>query len=310
MFPAPGHERLLPKAAEPWDGLAAAYLAEKYGRSCSERTTTEYQGLLRRFFRHSGCAPDAISPMHVHAFAYGPGPRGHLPSPSTIAVRLAAVAGFFDLAVRMGCLSQNPAAAVRRPRPARRVPRTVSPAAVRRLLDTIPHRGCGLRDRAVILTAVMTGLRRAELASLMTEDFAHLGTAYVRVRTKGGHDRRLDVPPPAAAAIARWIAERPDRHRADRRLFGLSSAGIYAALRRRARFARIEEPVNPHGLRHAAAQMWRADGASIEEIAALLGHSSIATTARYLSRSVAPTGAHWQAVAMAVGLSPTRSSGT
>ncbi len=306
MVPALPSRFLIGDSTEPWNGLAAAYLAEKYGRSGSERTTTEYGRLLRRFFEQTGRPPDAVRPMDVHAFAYGPGPTGRMPSPSTISVRLAAIAGFFDLAVRMECLDHNPAASVRRPHPARRVPRTVSPETVRRLLAAIPGDGYGARDRAVILTAVMTGLRRAEIANLRTDDFADLDPPLLFVRTKGGHHRRIQVPPPAAAAIAGWIASRPPALQADPRLFGLSSAGLYAAIRRRARRADLDEAISPHCLRHAAARLWRADGAPIEEIAALLGHSSLATTARYLSRSGVPTGNHWQAVATAIGLpSPT-----
>lgn len=301
MVPALAHQTAIPEAGERWNRLAAAYLAEKYGRSGSERTTSEYARLLHRFFDQVGRPPEAIQPLDVHAFAYGPGPAGRFPSPSTIAVRLAAVSGFFDLAVRMGCLDANPATAVRRPHPARRVPRTVSPDTIARLLAAVPGHGSGTRDRAVILTAVMTGLRRAELASLQREDVVFDPPSLV-VQTKGGHRRRIEVPPPAAHAIAAWIASRPSTLDADPRLFGLSSAGLYAALRRRGRRADLSEPISPHCLRHAAARMWRADGAPIEDIAALLGHTSLATTARYLNRSGAPTGNHWQAVASAIGL--------
>lgn len=204
----------------------------------------------------------------------------------------------------MGCLRTNPATSVRRPHPGRRVPRTVSPDTVGRLLAAVPTHGNGMRDRALILTAVMTGLRRAELAGLRSEDFIDLDPPSLRVRTKGGHHRQIVVPPPAADAIAGWIASRPLRLDADPRLFPLSSAGLYAAVRRWARRADLTEPISPHCLRHAAARMWRADGAPIEEIAALLGHTSLATTARYLNRSGTPTGNHWQAVASAIGLPP------
>ena len=42
--------------------------------------------------------------------------------------------------------------------------------------------------------------------------------------------------------------------------------------------------VTPHALRHSAAKLRRKTGASIEDVGALLGHQSIATTARYLAR--------------------------
>ena len=42
--------------------------------------------------------------------------------------------------------------------------------------------------------------------------------------------------------------------------------------------------IRPHALRHSAAKLRRETGASIEDVGALLGHRSIATTAWYLAR--------------------------
>ena len=53
--------------------------------------------------------PPEATPAHVHAFAYGPGPSGKEPSPSTVVVRLAAISGFYNFADRMGLVTSNPA---------------------------------------------------------------------------------------------------------------------------------------------------------------------------------------------------------
>ena len=42
--------------------------------------------------------------------------------------------------------------------------------------------------------------------------------------------------------------------------------------------------LKPHDLRHTEANLRRNNGASIEDVSALLGHRSIATTATYLAR--------------------------
>ena len=65
--------------------------------------------------------------------------------------------------------------------------------------------------------------------------------------------------------------------------FGMSWQAFYANLRRYGRNAGLDG-VSPHVLRHAAAQLRRQAGASLEEVSRLLGHTSIATTARYLRR--------------------------
>jgi site-specific recombinase XerD len=87
----------------------------------------------------------------------------------------------------------------------------------------------------------------------------------------------------------------------DARLFDVSSQGYYLNLRRAARVAKLDS-VTPHALRHSAAKVRRELGASIEDVQALLGHQSIATTARYLAKLEGADDNGWQPVAEALGL--------
>ena len=75
-------------------------------------------------------------------------------------VRLAAISGFYDFARRMGLVDTNPAADVKRPRARQSAPRGLEAEELRRLLDVIPDTPGGKRDRAIILTATLAGLRR------------------------------------------------------------------------------------------------------------------------------------------------------
>ena len=52
----------------------------------------------------------------------------------------------------------------------------------------------------------------------------------------------------------------------------------------------------------ATAQLYRNDGASIEDVGALLGHASIATMARYLARMEGEADHGWDGVAVALGV--------
>src|SRR5215208_5817373 len=100
-------------AAQPWQAVAGAYLVEVAQRTGSARTPQEYGRYIARFLEGVD-DPGAVEPGRVHAFAYGPGPSGKLPSPSTVSVRLAAIRGFYDFARRMRLIERNPADDVKR----------------------------------------------------------------------------------------------------------------------------------------------------------------------------------------------------
>ena len=288
---------------ETWEPVLAAYLAEVGQRSGSRRTPDEYGRLIRRFLVNLPDLADA-TPAHVHTFAYGPGPSGREPSPSTVSVRLAAVSGFYDFARRMERVERNPAADTKRPRNRDASPRGLDAAELRRLLAVLPGTPAGLRDRAIILTVVLTGLRRTEVMSLRAGDLTRNGVIYYRVRTKGGFERRRELPQPAFEAIARvWEAagRAPDADGADDRLFPVSGSAFYANLRRYARWAGLTD-VSPHALRHSAAKLRRDSGASIEEVSSFLGHRNLATTARYLVRLQGERDSGWPAVAVVLGV--------
>jgi len=109
------------------------------------------------------CPPPEATTAHVHAFAYGPGPSGKEPSPSTVVVRLAAVSGFYDFARRMGLMPTNPATEVKRPKLRQPTPSGLDGGELRRLLKAILNTPAGIRDRAIVLTMVLSGLRRQEV---------------------------------------------------------------------------------------------------------------------------------------------------
>jgi integrase/recombinase XerD len=291
---------LAPSTAQALDGTLAAWLSEVRARTGSARTPAEYERIVRRFLG----LVESPTTAAVHAFAYAPGESGREPSPSTIAVRLAALSSWFHFLRRMGAIERNPAADVRRPRNRDAVPRGLSASELKRLLSAIPDTPAGRRDRAIVLTAVLTGLRRSEVLGLSRGDLTGNGSVYYSVRVKGGHQRHRELPPPAFVAITEYLEAAgtpletlPD----DARLFPVSSQGFALNLGRYARKAGLAG-VSTHVLRHSAAKLRREAGATIEDVQRFLGHRSLATTSRYLARLEGEKDDGWAAVAAALGI--------
>jgi integrase/recombinase XerD len=216
--------------------------------------------------------------------------RGAGLSPATIARRAAAIRTFFKHLVLLGARSDNPAAELSLPRRVRRLPRTLSPAEVERLLDaavgTTPR---SMRDRALVELLYGAGLRVSEAVGLerAAVDLEH---RLVRAIGKGDKERIVPIGRPAVDALRRYLAHgRPHldrRHRPE--LFlnaqggALTRAGAFLILRRLAEKAGLEPGrVHPHLLRHSFATHLLEGGADLRSVQEMLGHADLATTELY-----------------------------
>lgn len=284
----------------PWHRVLDAYLEQL----ASPRTREEYRRWITLYVEAIGDDPAAATPASVHAFAYAPGRSGRKPAASTVNVRLSALRGFYDFARRMGIMERNPTDDVKSSKMGDHVPKGLTGEELRRLLAIIPATPTGARDRALILTMVMTGLRRAEALRLRVGDLTRNGSVYYTARVKGGYERRRELPMPAWLAIEHSLAlaGRPiETLTPEDRLFPISSQGFYQNLIRYARSAHLGH-VTPHVLRHSAAKLRRETGSSIEDVSHLLGHRSISTTAIYLRKLEGEEDHGWGGVADALGV--------
>jgi integrase/recombinase XerC len=289
-----------------------AFLAEKHRCSGSERTVTAYSRMLQQFFGKLGKTPDEVTAPEVLAFSHGLGPSGKVPSSTTIGARLACLSSFFKFLIRMGLLASNPCDAIERPKTQQAPARGLTAGQVRQLLAVIPDDVGGRRDRAIVLTLVLTGRRRTEIISLKAKDIVvEDGKAWYQYRGKGGKVGRRELPRPAFEAIQRTLADigkaletmRPEESlwQAGARACGVTSATFYAHFRRYLRAAGLP-PSGIHVLRHTAAKLRRDAGETVESVSAFLDHSSLAVTTTYLRRLEGTEDRSWGRVAEAIGV--------
>ena len=187
-------------APDRWERAFYAFLAEKERRSGSVRTVQSYSRMLRYFFGKLAKPPDAVRPADVLAYADGVGLSGKEPSAITIGARIACVSSFFKFCIRMELLKRNPCDALERPKTPQSTPRGLSADEVRRLLAIIPDTQVGLRDRAIILTLLLTGRRRSKVLNLTAGDIETGEPAFYRYSGKGGKQGRRELPRPAYVA--------------------------------------------------------------------------------------------------------------
>src|SRR5665811_1578770 len=191
-----------------WDQALYAFLIEKGNRSGSRRTVESYSRMLWPFFAERGLTPDRVKPADVLAWVHGIGRSGRTPSSTTVGARIACLSSLYRFLIRMGLVVSNPCDAVERPRSVQSAARGYSADEVRRLLDVVPDTAVGRRDRAILLTLVLTGRRRAEVIGLRAGDLSLEGeTVFYSYRGKGGKRGRRELPHPAYEAIGRTLAD-------------------------------------------------------------------------------------------------------
>ena len=106
----------------------------------------------------------------------------------------------------MKVMAANPCDALERPKVTAGVARGLSGEQIHRLLDVVPTTLVGFRDRAIILTLVFTGRRRAEVLGMTTGSISVEGeVVFYSYRGKGGKTGKRELPRPAYDAILTWL---------------------------------------------------------------------------------------------------------
>ncbi|WAC55704.1 site-specific tyrosine recombinase XerD [Gordonia sp. SL306] len=209
---------------------------------------------------------------------------------SSIARTLVAVRGFHKFAAAEGVVAADVAHAVRPPRPARRLPKSLPVDEVLAILESAgaPDHPRALRDRALLELLYSCGARISEAIALDVDDI-DATTRAVRLCGKGGKERVVPVGGPAIDALEAYLVRgRPVlASRANPALFlnarggRLSRQSAWQVLADAAARAGLDKAVSPHTLRHSFATHLLDGGADVRVVQELLGHASVTTTQVY-----------------------------
>jgi site-specific recombinase XerD len=205
------------------------------------------------------------------------------------------VASFLRDCHRQGVLPRDLTEGYKPPRGTRGfAPRCLTGDELRRLLRTPDRRSwTGKRDLAALVCLGIGGLRAGEVTRLRMGD-VEVAARHItlRVRGKGDRIRVVAFEGRNAEPLRAWAKLRGDDDAEGPFLLarrggvgvvprGLTVATLDYVVRRTARAAGLDR-VHAHALRHSAASLALAGGASLVAVREMLGHSSVVTTSRYL----------------------------
>jgi integrase/recombinase XerD len=278
-------------------------------RGLAENSVKSYRRDLRRYVAflhaHGVDSLDPIEEQTVAAFLMSlrEGDAEHQPLSASSAGRtLVGVRGFHKFAVRDGLARTDPAAGVKPPTPAKRLPKALSLGDVEAILAAAgaPGTALALRDRALLEVLYGTGARISEAVGLDVDDLdlavatadADV-TSTVLLRGKGSKERIVPVGRFARDAIEAYLVRgRPallatggaDRAGAlflNARGGRLSRQSAWTVIVKAAERAGVRAEVSPHTMRHSFATHLLDGGADVRVVQELLGHASVTTTQVY-----------------------------
>jgi site-specific recombinase XerD len=257
----------------------AANIIRLWLHDMSDNTRRSYLRDATSFLEH--CA----KPLHMVTLADLQGFADSLGAISTASKAriLSAVKSLLAFAHRLGYTPFNVGAAMR-------LPKTKNRLAERILPESTVHRMIALetnkRNRAILRLLYAAGLRVSELCGLAWRDTqARSNAGQITVYGKGGKTRVVLLSADTWKEIDALRPKDADLNASifvSRKHGPLDPSQVFRIVRDAAKRAGVDAPASPHWLRHAHASHALDRGCPIHLVQATLGHSSVATTGRYL----------------------------
>ena len=273
----------------------AKYLQAELGYSAC--TIRAYTDDVQQFFAHLNVEPTAQSVAHItHRQVRGwlSDMIGQGMSARSANRKLSSLRAFFRYLTERGVSHLNPMAKVAAPKGAKRLPEVVAEPALDNLYSTAPIDTStfeGMRDLLIISYLYMCGLRRAELVALTCAD-VRLDTRTVKVLGKGNKERLIPMLPELCELTEDYLALRGTLNSSSDSLF-LTDKGnpiypglVYRVVHRYLSMVTTIDKRSPHVIRHTFATHMLNNGADLNAIKTILGHSSLASTQVYTHNSI------------------------
>lgn len=271
------------------------YFEAKRAEQLSEKTLRDYESTLARFAAIIGEHRD-INEITVHDV------RSFLASLSVSKKRVKNIhitlSSFWTWAVRDGVCDEHIMRRIPAPKPEIKPIVPFQKHEIEAMLDAVEYslpytrpgkRSCHhhlsntLRDRAIIIFLLDTGVRASELCKIRMSDFGHDS---VYVRGKGAKDRIVPMSSITYQTVKLYLAE---QNRKPSSFVFLTKAGkpmtpdsLRGMIKRTAERAGVPNAY-PHRFRHTFAINFLRNGGDVFSLQRILGHSTLDMVKRYVA---------------------------
>lgn len=213
----------------------------------------------------------------------------------TVNRKISTLKSFYKFLLRRSIIKKNPLTKVQSPKISKRLPVFVDTIGIDKLLHQteFPEGYEGARDRIILELLYGTGMRRSELLNLKESDIDSY-QLQIKVLGKGNKERLIPLHRNLIQSVQHFIAEKKKQFESQEGNFLLTDnkgkkatpALIYTTVKKYLNLVTTVDKRSPHTLRHTFATHLMNNGADINAVKELLGHSSLAATQVYTHNTI------------------------
>ena len=211
----------------------------------------------------------------------------------TLNRKISSLKSFFKYQIQQGQLVKSPMETVISPKISKRLPAFVAENDMEQLLLNLSFAEGwkGLTEKMVIQLFYATGMRLSELIQCK-ENQLDISKRVIKVVGKGNKERILPISLELATSLKNYIAEKPSEAIGHSHLFvtekgkALQPRAVYTFVKFHLSQVTTLQKKSPHVLRHSFATHLMNNGADLNAVKELLGHSSLAATQVYTHNTI------------------------
>lgn len=260
-------------------------------KQASQNTVSSYIRDIRQFaewLRENEDA-DVVDASQVNISDYLDFLQEEGRSGATVSRNLASLKNFYNYVVSSGFLEATPVTNIHVDRGEKKLPQILTNREIELLLaQPVCDDAKGIRDKAMLEVMYATGIRVTELIDLNIDD-VNLELGMIKC---AGAKRTRAIPlyPAALKALTAYLSTvragmlaHPDENALFVNVGGarMSRQGFWKILRYYKGTAHIDKTITPHTLRHSFAVHLLENGADLDSLQELMGHSDISSTQMY-----------------------------
>jgi len=269
----------------------------KFQKRYSRHTITSYQfdlGVFFKFLETEFGSPqlEAIKPSFVRSWLAGLKEEGL--SSRSINRKISSLKSFFKYQLRQQTVKTSPLATIISPKAGKRLPQFVDKRDIETLFTQVefPDDWTGRTERMILDILYNTGMRKSELIGLQ-DHHLDLSNSALKVLGKGNKERIIPVSNDFSKQVRHYISDKKKQFENTDPSLLVNEKGkkldpryVYGVVRKYLSLITTIDRKSPHILRHSFATHLTNNGADLNAVKELLGHSSLAATQVYTHNNI------------------------
>lgn len=211
----------------------------------------------------------------------------------TINRNLSSFRTFYDFLIKIGEIKYNPASNLKGLKSQKEIQIPFSKKEMESLFygNVFKNDFSGVRDKLIMETLYQTGIRKSELINIKVSDL-DLEAKLIKIKGKRNKQRLIPITDSLVSLIKKYIEESPFNLINTNKLLRTDKGEVlypkfvYNTVRKYMSLVSSKQKKSPHMLRHSIATHLLQNGAEINSVKELLGHSGLVSTQVYTHQNI------------------------